>query len=66
MGKLDSMKRINFYLDDNYYDYLRKLPGSLSENIRIAIIEFITDLRALEVSASESKRKEEYGRTNKE
>jgi hypothetical protein len=50
------MKRINFYVEDSMYEILKEAPGTITENLRNAIREYIEKLRLF--SASESKRKE--------
>jgi hypothetical protein len=39
-------------------DFLKEQPGTVSENIRRAIDDYIVRLRKINVSASKSKRKE--------
>jgi len=51
------VKRINFYLDNYSYIFLKE-RGKLSEQIRNAVREYITKLKVLTVSASQSKRKD--------
>lgn len=52
------MIRINVYVDEKYFNELKDLPGTISENIRFAIKEYIRSQRALNSSASASERKE--------
>ena len=52
------MERVNFLLDKQTFQFLKSLSGTVSEHIRRAIDEYIAKLRATNVSASESKRKE--------
>lgn len=49
------MIRINFFLTEKQLDFLKDLPGTVSENIRIAVNEYIQKLKGENVSASQSK-----------
>lgn len=49
------MKRIDVYIYEAQFDSLTSIPGTLSENIRKAIDDYIQKLKALKVSASQSK-----------
>ena len=51
------------FLDQDQIDFLESLPGTLSENVRRTINEFKERFISFDTSASESKRKEENGRT---
>jgi hypothetical protein len=53
-----SLKRINVYISEKAYNFLKESEGTISENVRSAINEYIRLVRELEVSASQSKRKE--------
>lgn len=50
------MVRINVYIDKVHREYLKSLPGGLSENVRIAIREYVIKLESSRVSPSASKR----------
>ena len=54
------MIRKHFYISQEELDYLKKLPGTVSDHIRRAISEYIEDIQKQKYSASQS-RKEEYG-----
>ncbi len=49
------MRRINAFLEDSWVDYLKKLPGTLSEHFRRAVNEYITRIEEKKVSSSQSK-----------
>jgi len=49
------MKRYNFFLEQDQVDFLDKLPGTVSEQIRRAINEFIERQKNKNISASKSK-----------
>lgn len=51
------MIRVNFFLSQKQLDFLKDLPGTVSENIRIAVNEYISKLRSRNVSASKSEPK---------
>mgnify|MGYP001566525312 CR=1 FL=1 len=53
------MRRIDVYIQENQYYFLVAQPGTLSENIRKAIDDYIQKIKALNVSASQSQRKED-------
>lgn len=52
------MVRKHIFLDKIQIDFLDSLSGTLSENIRQAIREYMFRLTVEDVSASKSKRKE--------
>lgn len=52
------MIRRHFYLNQEQIDFLKKLPGNISEHIRRAIDDYIEKLKAFNASASQSKRRE--------
>lgn len=52
------MKRINFYLDNYSYIFLKE-RGKLSEQIRTAVQEYVAKLKALTISASQSRKESE-------
>jgi len=51
------MVRINFFIDTEQLDFLKNLPGKLSEHLRLAIARYIKEKRGENVSASQSQRK---------
>lgn len=53
------MKRIDAYIHEAQFFFLTTLPGTLSEHIRRALDDYMDKVKALKVSASKSKRKEE-------
>jgi len=53
------MKRINLFVDETVFDHYKKLPGTMTEHIRRAMYEYILKLSQVNVSASQSTRKEE-------
>lgn len=53
------MIRKHFYLDQEQIDFLKSLPGTVSEHIRQAINDYKE--KRINVSASESKRGDENG-----
>lgn len=53
------MKRINAFITQAQFFFLTALSGTLSEHIRRAIDDYIQKMKNLNVSASQSKRKEE-------
>ena len=55
------MRRINVFLYEKQIAFLVGLSGTISEHIRRAIDEYIQNLKALNASASQSKRKEDNG-----
>lgn len=52
------MHRVNVYIDEDSYQFLKKSSGTMSENIRSAIQEYIRNIRKFDSSASQSKRRE--------
>ena len=59
------MKRVNIFLYEHHVSFLVSLGGTISEHVRRAVDEYIQKTKALNVSASESVRKEDYcGETN--
>jgi len=58
------MRRVDLFISEDYFDFLKSRPGTLSEHIRFALAEYIHKLRqeetrlAQNASASTSKRKE--------
>ncbi len=48
------MKRKHFYLTDEQITFLKSLPGTMAEHIRVAINEYITKKNQANVSASSS------------
>lgn len=68
MSRLYVMKRINLFISDDYFDFLKTHSETrLSEHVRWALAEYIHKIRqeevrlAQNVSASESTRKENNG-----
>jgi len=49
------MKRINFFLKENLFNYLKALPEPLSEHLRRAVEEYVVKLQGINASASQSK-----------
>ena len=49
------MQRIDVYLDEKWIAFLKELPGNLSEHIRQAVNNYISDIESKKVSASVSK-----------
>jgi len=58
------MKRINLFLDETEIEYLKRLPGTLTEHIRRAIYEYLQKLSTQNVSASQSRKEDKNGTTN--
>lgn len=52
------MIRVNFLLDESTFNFLKNLPGTISEHIRRAINEYIDKIKAQQISASQSERRE--------
>lgn len=52
------MKRINAFITEAQFFFLTNLSGTLSEHIRRALDDYMQKLRALNVSSSQSNRKE--------
>lgn len=50
------MKRLNFYLNDEDYQRFKDIPGTFSEKLRIAVINFIKEY--MPTSASQSRKEE--------
>ena len=68
MSRIYVMKRINLFISDDYFDFLKTHSETrLSEHVRWALAEYIHKIRqeevrlAQNVSASESTRKENNG-----
>ena len=64
MSRIYVMKRINLFISDDYFDFLKThSETTLSEHIRWALANYIHKIRQeeirIKVSASESNRKEE-------
>lgn len=53
------MKRINLYIEDSMFLQLKELPGTLTENVKAALRDFLREIYVVNVSASKSQRKEE-------
>lgn len=53
------MKRIDVYIYEAQFDSLTSIPGTISENIRKAIDDYVAKVKQLKVSASQSSRKED-------
>jgi VIT1/CCC1 family predicted Fe2+/Mn2+ transporter len=53
------MKRIDFYIDETLFYHLKNLSGTISEHIRRAVIEYVKKEKQLDVSSSQSKRRED-------
>lgn len=51
-----AMKRVDFLLDEIKIKFLSSLSGTLSEHLRRAIDDYIEKKKALNVSASKSKK----------
>jgi hypothetical protein len=51
-----TVKRINVYLEDKTFRLLKELPGTLSENVRSAILSHIEKLKNLNASSSQSRK----------
>ena len=64
------MKRINLFISEDYFEFLKSRKGTLSEHIRFAIAEYVHKLRQEEVrlarsaSASQSIKEVKDGTTN--
>lgn len=50
------MKRTNVFLEEEQIEFLRKLPGKVSEHIRRALDEYIYRLKGTDTSTSRSKK----------
>jgi hypothetical protein len=53
-------KRINVYLEDKTFKLLKELPGTLSENVRTAILAHIQKLKNFNASSSQSRRESDF------
>lgn len=53
------MQRINVYIDENSCKQLKSLSGTISENVRSAIYEYLRKLSELNVSSSQSERRQD-------
>ena len=51
------MLRIDLYITDEQHAFLHQLEGTLSENIRKALDDYIIKLRSLRTASSASTRK---------
>ena len=49
------MKRVNLYLSEEQLQFLKEYPGTISEHIREAIDNWITQKKNLNVSISPTK-----------
>ena len=52
------MRRVDLYLSQEQVDFLKNLPGTISEHIRKAVDEYIDKLHVVSASASASVKKE--------
>lgn len=52
------MVRLNVNLENNFYSRLKELPGTVSENVRFALIEYLKTKKVLDTASSQSKVKE--------
>ena len=50
------MKRINLFISDDSFDFLKSQPANLSEQVRWAIESYKNKIRSERVSASQSRR----------
>jgi thioredoxin-related protein len=50
------MKRHNIFFEEEQIKYLKKLPGTVSDHVRIAVMKYIDEIEGKSVSSSESKR----------
>jgi hypothetical protein len=50
-----TMRRIDFLISESQFEALFALPGTISENLRRAIDEYLKSIEAQKVSVSNSK-----------
>lgn len=50
------MRRINIFLEKEQIDFLNKLPGTLSDNVRQFVSKCISEIKTKSVSESKSKK----------
>ncbi len=50
------MKRVDFYIEDRKIEFLKKLPGTLSEHLRRATDDYVEKKKNINVSSSSSKK----------
>lgn len=50
------MKRLNLLIDETLLERLKEVPGTLSENIRTAIVRYLHWLDEIKHSASKSRK----------
>tara|TARA_Y100000310_G_C20297607_1_gene630174 strand:- start:346 stop:507 length:162 start_codon:yes stop_codon:yes gene_type:complete len=48
------MRRFNVFLEIKQINFLEKLPGKVSEHVRIAVGKYIQEMKGLNASASQS------------
>lgn len=55
------MKRYNIFFEEEQINYLKKLPGTVSDHVRIAVLRYINEIEGKSVSESKSKRGDSNG-----
>lgn len=53
------MKRINLYIEDSMFIQLKGLPGTMTENVKAALRDFLKEIYIVNASTSQSTRKED-------